>query len=438
MVERIHDDMSMSGRIASDRPVADPSYSAFTREQEGQKQNRLQKLYQKYFPATKDSDAETVSGVDLHRGYFFLPALNERLVNNGGTVEDFRVAAEKLSQPMYFIRPEAFSPGIAERAAEALAQEYKIHLMPKSEYTPFVVEQLLKAMKTDPELRSSISQIKVINDDKKERDEVMPSIVIYTQLGKEQAQRALDRVYAHLEPYANLGDNRTPRYNQKVNDLIYYAQSGGDWKNDYLNQLTALGKTPADNTVFEPDLIHFKGDYHLRLPAKTTEPPVVSASVPDRAAPDIMRNARVIEEKDRAALDALRRHLGRTPSPEVASTLESLETATLKDGDMIDFQTENSQYKAVVYVDQAKQQNALRIVSGTGSIVGKTGTIQTSTIRSGSPLVFGDTITSKIAKLTVTRSQASGENVQIVSPDVSQLQEFQAAYRENLRRQSER
>ena len=49
-------------------------------------------------------------------------------------------------------------------------------------------------------------------------------------LGKENAQLVLNRVYHAFPEHERLGMNITPRDNRRINNLVYWAQSGGDLK----------------------------------------------------------------------------------------------------------------------------------------------------------------------------------------------------------------
>ncbi|MGB8467979.1 MAG: hypothetical protein WCE21_03155 [Candidatus Babeliales bacterium] len=119
-----------------------------------------------------------------------------------------------------------------------LAGEYKIHLMPKIEDIPTIVDKLIMMLKESAEWRSLIYKFKVIPLSrikadkgayfKKKTGEVFPSIVIYPTSGKVHAQELLNKIFvlfAALE-----GVNVTPRYNAKVTSLIYIAQGDGDHK----------------------------------------------------------------------------------------------------------------------------------------------------------------------------------------------------------------
>ena len=52
-------------------------------------------------------------------------------------------------------------------------------------------------------------------------------------LGKDNAQLVLDRIYHAFPHHERMGMNITPRDNRQVNNLVYWAQSGGDSKKRY-------------------------------------------------------------------------------------------------------------------------------------------------------------------------------------------------------------
>ncbi len=96
----------------------------------------------------------------------------------------------------------------------------------------------------------------------------MPVIVIYPMLGKANAQKALNKIYEHLGKYDIMGKGVTPRYNRKINELIFYAQGAGDFKKKYKNLMNKMHNNWQKDSIFEEDMVHFKGDYHLKFPAE--------------------------------------------------------------------------------------------------------------------------------------------------------------------------
>lgn len=150
------------------------------------------------------------------------------------------------------------------------AQEYKIHLMPKNENMQMILERLQNKLREDPELRKHVAQYKarvgIENEGKvmlpKDTGEVFPSIVIYAE-NKEAAQAILDAVYKLYPEADEFGEGREPRFNRKINELIYYAQGSGDIKNN-------AEKAGLADQLFEEDKIHFRerypGEYSLNDP----------------------------------------------------------------------------------------------------------------------------------------------------------------------------
>lgn len=263
----------------------DKRYLEFRREQYEEKKAFLQRLYERYFP--QKSGRETKTKTALHDGFFFFPEI-QPATYHGETFSDLYKAAQ--------MKP----PEKAAEAKEIFALEYKIHLMPKPEYTPAILAELFSALQRDPDLRDSITQIKVINDDKREREEVLPIIVIYTQLGKDNAQKALERVYAHLHRFEAVGNGETPRYNKKIDNLIFYAQGSGGWKGNYKRRVERDGKKIEDEGILDPDLIHFTGDYKLEIPDNVPTREAAQSTKKDR---ELERS--IVLEKTKRMIEAL-------------------------------------------------------------------------------------------------------------------------------------
>lgn len=151
-----------------------------------------------------------------------------------------RAAQEEVGKALV-TRPEEASGVIAERMP-LLKQEYKIHLQPKPEATGRVLAELAKAAAEDPELRDALEAYKVSKTAKtaegsgvvrlgpRMREGGLPEIVIYPKLGRENFDKALGKLRERFAGMEELGSGVKPRYNERVNDLIYAAQSGGDLK----------------------------------------------------------------------------------------------------------------------------------------------------------------------------------------------------------------
>ncbi len=157
---------------------------------------------------------------------------------------------------------------LTEAELKAAAAEYKIHLMPKDEEMGFIVDKLMNKLNTSPELKELIVQYKVaagrvlpdgqityLNPDARNNSH-FPKVVIYTQ-GKENAQKVLDALLELYQDDEIKGEDITPRLNQQVNRLVYYAQFSADPK----TKLKSMGK---DQLLFESDLVHFKPSITLR------------------------------------------------------------------------------------------------------------------------------------------------------------------------------
>ncbi len=128
-----------------------------------------------------------------------------------------------------------------DRAIEKLGTEYKIHIHPRMELTPTVVDRLLMAVRMDPYLRNNISALKIArtsNQEEKYANGVIPNIVIYPrrrntpQESQEVVQLLTQRLGRHLAdldtPEANA--HEIPRFNLQMTPVIFLAQSGGDLK----------------------------------------------------------------------------------------------------------------------------------------------------------------------------------------------------------------
>lgn len=176
---------------------------------------------------------------------------------------DFDEIIRKLSFSRDIKKEEFIKQAKSERedVANSLSQEYKIHLMPQGDLTPTIVT-LLTLLKNDPELQNLIAAFKVMVVDKVEVKGIFyPRIVIYPTRGKENAQKALNKLFAGLKEIKGL--DIKPLFNAKVTDLIWIAQGDSYYK-----------KYPAYKSYFEdPKLVYFHKDltgkehnYHLAHP----------------------------------------------------------------------------------------------------------------------------------------------------------------------------
>ncbi len=139
------------------------------------------------------------------------------------------------------------------------SKEYKIHLMPKPDKIQEIGNKLIEALDNSSLLRESISGFKIAKNPRlvKSKNGYMPFIVIYIKPGKENAQIALSHLTQEFKNFEKEGSNITPRFNRKINQLIYYSQGDSECKKH-------AKKANLFNEFFDRDGVHFKnGDYKL-------------------------------------------------------------------------------------------------------------------------------------------------------------------------------
>ena len=135
---------------------------------------------------------------------------------------------------------------VAEKNKKILANLYKIHLMPKDKNGEALVKKLLQTFAQEEGLRKKISDMKVYLRFNKTMEQykqaqkkkkpfntmVFPRVVVYPAEGKENAQELLNELYKILPTSEFPGLGIRPRFNAKVNDLIYIAQGDADYKTE--------------------------------------------------------------------------------------------------------------------------------------------------------------------------------------------------------------
>ncbi len=130
--------------------------------------------------------------------------------------------------------------------APALCLEYKIHLMTKGKYVPFVIERIARAIKADPALGECVRWFKTMDaqgehNEAPQTDEfglVLPQVVLYTALGKEAvvaAVRKLQQLFDDCteEEKTEMAMPGTPRFNIQLDQLLFLANGSADMKNTY-------------------------------------------------------------------------------------------------------------------------------------------------------------------------------------------------------------
>lgn len=118
-----------------------------------------------------------------------------------------------------------------KRIGGLLSQEYKIHIQPKREFVPLVAHRLGTLLQNE-EVRKLVGEFKVKIDPGgvDSQGQEFPQIVIYPAMGRENAKKLLEVLSQSLKDAERYGTGKPPRYNIKVNNLLFLAQSGGDLK----------------------------------------------------------------------------------------------------------------------------------------------------------------------------------------------------------------
>ncbi len=124
---------------------------------------------------------------------------------------------------------------------------------------------ILDAFKDDPELKRLIHIFKVaVNTDEHLREKHLPRVVFYSDLGTESTQRALDILYNLFKKHPEIkGSGERPRFNGKVNDLIWVAQGNGDDKIAGAGNNLAYFEQPL-MIYYRPDFTGKVENYHLK------------------------------------------------------------------------------------------------------------------------------------------------------------------------------
>jgi len=168
-----------------------------------------------------------------------------------------------------------------DELVKVAAREFKIHLMPKPQYMLPIIRMIFDLLKKNPALVTLIHLMKIISlpgvKDKHKLE--LPSIVIYPILGRENAKLVLDAFRKFFSSYdvKQLGEDRQPRYNTRVNELIYYSNGGGDFKNKL---------TVDDRTKFlTATKVHFAPNFTSQDPHLLTPPESAGGSKPAASRP---------------------------------------------------------------------------------------------------------------------------------------------------------
>lgn len=162
--------------------------------------------------------------------------------------------------------PIVLNKKIADATRE-LVKTYKIHLMPDENIDATeILIKLDKALKSDPELSAAVQTFKILYNPTQQGGVNFARVVIYAN-GKEHAQRILNALYKNNSIRDIKGSGIRPRFNGKVNDLIWVAQGDGDYKDgiykEYYEQPALI--------YYNPGITGKQENYHLVHPETKKE-----------------------------------------------------------------------------------------------------------------------------------------------------------------------
>lgn len=190
-------------------------------------------------------------------GYVFFDNNGQRSVSSGVILP--RVLSITDRDPLLL------NKRVAE-ATKELVKTYKIHLMPDENMDATeILVRLNKALRTDPELSSTIQTFKILYNPTKQGNVNFARVVIYAN-GKEQAQKILDALYKNNVIKDIKGSAIRPRFNGRVNDLIWVAQGDGDYKDGIYT-----GYYEPSLIYYNPGITGKRENYHLVNPETKQE-----------------------------------------------------------------------------------------------------------------------------------------------------------------------
>ncbi len=173
---------------------------------------------------------------------------------------------------------------------ESLADNYKIHLMPKTaEDFMLLLERIVVALHFNPEFSEKIAIIKLFKSaaygdpmllsslKANPKREVYPLIVIYPISSYDAASYIHSYCYHNFKDIQGLGIS--PRFNKKTNDLLYSAGGDGDYKGnncsespylpgyDFTHYYERHEGHDDDMALYKPDFVEegVEIDYTLHL-----------------------------------------------------------------------------------------------------------------------------------------------------------------------------
>lgn len=161
----------------------------------------------------------------------------------GDLVAQLRVMAKEMGVPLKEIRHPSLgrldwfslTPHEYSDAETKECNTFKIHLMPKLYSIDFIYDVAARLL-TNPVLLENVQSSKfqahnvgqhITQETMKSYSDVPPFVVLYT-FSKEKAQNVLNEVYKLFKNVP--GSGIRPRFNGKLNDLIWFAQGNANTK----------------------------------------------------------------------------------------------------------------------------------------------------------------------------------------------------------------
>ncbi len=218
--------------------------------------DEYEKEVKKYFGEAENRDYEIHLRRDQQCWYFspHSPEERRRIQQEGPDVNELQKEAVNSFAKDETMGRDINRGGGARFMAEhfdEICQEYKIHLQPpiggqvsrQEDWRPFCVNKLLGALAENPKFRESVDCFKVSYREEAKRSigGAIPEIIIYPRTGRENFGKALAHIYQCFKGDEQHASDITPRYNHRINELIFVAQSSGDFK-DSLKRLGVLDR----------------------------------------------------------------------------------------------------------------------------------------------------------------------------------------------------
>lgn len=269
-----------------DKPSAQKVISEIKRQNPGWTEQQARNLYDR-IRLQSLIEADLYEGFKNFKSHFYFASINEKIKQITDLVSGQipQVTAHESGAYVIFSAPGFFTPPppvryempqyqkvAATAKGQAIAQElvkaYKIHLMPEQGWqnTLNATQTLVNTLAHDPELRTLINAFKVrLGITIPTEGVVMPTIVLYVFGGKEDAQKALDKIYEVFKNTKGLAIS--PRFNTRVTDFIYAAQGDGQYKT---GDFTKYYEQPYQ-IYYRPDFTGTMTDYHLKHPQTGNE-----------------------------------------------------------------------------------------------------------------------------------------------------------------------